>query len=72
MEEIDFISIFGHKTITFSDFHEALNWPVPRVGEKVSVRKDEDYMMGTVLSVEYYYSIGNWGPVVKVYIQENL
>ena len=76
MEEIVFIK--GEVRFVFNsansakpkDFGQLLQWPVPRVGEFVAVRRFglPNSMEGYVERVEYYYSSGNMGPVVSVYL----
>ena len=74
MEEIVFVKgevRFLFQPDRFSDFSQILKWPVPRVGEFVSVRRamvEPQSIEGYVERVEYYYSSGNMGPVVTVYL----
>ncbi len=57
--------INGQKDISEISFAE-IDWPIPRVGELVNVRKSYDYMEGTVEKVKWYFSSGNEGPCVDI------
>lgn len=72
MEELNFIQKSSDTRIYFTADAGAmpLPWPVPRVGEIVSVRGVkgglDKHIRGEVLKVDWYFSTGNRGPVVTV------
>lgn len=72
MEEIVFINSIGVRfSFKAEGFGQVLQWPVPREGEIVQLRRTlgvPTSMEGTVHHVEYYYSSGNMGPVVIVHL----